>query len=216
MNEHGRKMPFAQAGERLRKIRNDLGLSQKSVARFIGMTQSNYSKIERGAFPPNKAHLYLLRDNFNINPDWILEGVPPVFLEQKFAEHFLVPILSRFPENPVEGWQNSFRPASANAFVLHPALCTRGKLVAAAMPDSSMSPVIKKGDIIIIDPLKQFESGIAVLADSSGILVRNIRTLANGRRLLWPANPDFAETELPPGDRRQLFVPFKIMSLKEI
>lgn len=37
-----------QVGERIRYMREDKGITQEEVARYLGMTKSNYAKYERG------------------------------------------------------------------------------------------------------------------------------------------------------------------------
>lgn len=44
-------------GEKIRKIREAKGLSQKEVAATVGMDQSQYSKIEKGKTDPTTATL---------------------------------------------------------------------------------------------------------------------------------------------------------------
>jgi len=215
MNTTHKNTSFAAAGKRLRKVRDDLGLSQKSVAKFIGTTQSNYSKIERGSFPPNKAHLILLRDNFKINPDWILYGATPVFLEEAFVEHFLIPIITTFPDTLEGKWYQSLRPAAPNDYVFHPALTKSRQLIAVRMPDNSMSPMFSEGDIIILDPALAFEKGAAALPQNGSFLVRNVRPLENGRLLLWPSNPDYDNREEDSEQCPALLVPIRVISLND-
>ncbi len=60
--------------ERLQIIRNYYKLNQTDFSAEIGMSQSNYSKIELGKVKPSKTVFYALMARFAINPDWVLTG----------------------------------------------------------------------------------------------------------------------------------------------
>ncbi|TCL54025.1 helix-turn-helix protein [Hydrogenispora ethanolica] len=72
--------------ERLLAIRNLYKLNQTDFGAEIGMSQSNYSKIELGKVKPSKTVLYALMARFAINPDWVLTGQGEMFLS---AEDYL-------------------------------------------------------------------------------------------------------------------------------
>ena len=59
-------------GEKIRAAREDLDLSQESVARQIPMSQSGYSKIERGVQEPNLTQLRRICQILNISADFLL------------------------------------------------------------------------------------------------------------------------------------------------
>lgn len=69
------------ANERLKKIRNDLGLSQTEFASKLGMKQGGYSDVERGRFNVSAAILLALQETFKVNPGWIRSGEGDVFTE---------------------------------------------------------------------------------------------------------------------------------------
>ena len=55
-------------GEKIKNAREDMDLSQADVAREIPMSQSGYSKIERGAQEPNLNQLRRICEILNIDP----------------------------------------------------------------------------------------------------------------------------------------------------
>ncbi len=59
-------------GQRIRKLRADG--QQENFARQLGITQSQLSKIERGALPPSVEVLIRLREISGKSIDWILTG----------------------------------------------------------------------------------------------------------------------------------------------
>ena len=63
-----------------KKIRNPLerrriqfGYSQQEISKLLGITQSQYSRIEKGASDPNK-HLKKLSEIFDCQPNEVFEG----------------------------------------------------------------------------------------------------------------------------------------------
>ncbi len=57
---------------RMREIREDLGLNQTEVAKKIGITQRNYSYIETGRTMLTEDILVKLADLYNTSTDYIL------------------------------------------------------------------------------------------------------------------------------------------------
>ena len=62
-------------GWRIRKAREDAGLSQGDLGKRIGASRSSVSQWERGkAYPSNDALFYFLL-NHDVSSDWILFGL---------------------------------------------------------------------------------------------------------------------------------------------
>ena len=59
-------------GEKIRNAREDLDLSQRDMAKFIPMNQSNYSKIERNIQEPNLEQLRRICQILNLDPRYLL------------------------------------------------------------------------------------------------------------------------------------------------
>ncbi len=59
-------------GEKIRAAREDLDLSQEEIARQIPMSQSGYSKIERGVQEPNLTQLRRICQILDISADFLL------------------------------------------------------------------------------------------------------------------------------------------------
>lgn len=60
-------------GEKIKNKREDLDLSQKTMAELIPMNQSNYSKIERNLQEPNLEQLKRICEILNLDPRFLLE-----------------------------------------------------------------------------------------------------------------------------------------------
>ena len=57
----------------LQRRRIQFGYSQQEISILLGITQSQYSRIEKGASDPNK-HLKKLSKIFNCKPNEVLQG----------------------------------------------------------------------------------------------------------------------------------------------
>ena len=57
----------------LERRRVQLGYSQQDISILLGITQSQYSRIEKGNSDPNK-HLKKLSEIFNCKPNEVLQG----------------------------------------------------------------------------------------------------------------------------------------------
>lgn len=57
---------------RIKELRQDRDFSQATIAKVIGTTQQQYSKIELGRADINSEKLLLLADFYNVSVDYIL------------------------------------------------------------------------------------------------------------------------------------------------
>jgi len=64
---------------RIKLIRQTLGISQNDFSDGIFLTQSSYSKIERGAVEPNKRTLEIISTTYHISKDWLISGEGEMF-----------------------------------------------------------------------------------------------------------------------------------------
>jgi transcriptional regulator with XRE-family HTH domain len=70
---------IATIGERLRKVRRRLGMTQKEFAEALGVHPMTLSKYESGKWKPSEKFLRLLEAKFGINYDWLLYGRGTMF-----------------------------------------------------------------------------------------------------------------------------------------
>ena len=61
-------------GERLKSLRKTLGLSQKEMAKVLGLSLVAYQYYEGGQRKPNLEKLHLLAQKFGVNLHWLLTG----------------------------------------------------------------------------------------------------------------------------------------------
>jgi len=64
---------------RIKSVRKTLGISQNDFSTSIFLTQSFYSKIERGAVEPNEWAVEIICSKYNIDKDWLITGEGEMF-----------------------------------------------------------------------------------------------------------------------------------------
>ena len=64
-------------GDRVRKVRTHLGLSQETVGDLADMHWTNIGKIERGQANPSFSTLIRLAGVLNVDPAVLVEGITP-------------------------------------------------------------------------------------------------------------------------------------------
>ena len=67
-------------GERLKLVRERLGMTQKEFAEFLGVGIASVQRYEREERIPSGEFLKLLLDKFNININWLLTGEGSMFV----------------------------------------------------------------------------------------------------------------------------------------
>jgi len=82
-------------GQRLKKLREELNLSQGKMANLLGVSQSALSKWESGKREIPIGVLIKLKQKFNVNLNWLLSGQGDMFLPPQEIP-LLVPELVEF------------------------------------------------------------------------------------------------------------------------
>lgn len=63
---------------RFKQIRKENGLSQKEVAKLLGISDVSISKIESGLNNPSNQTVKMFCDRFHIREEWLRNGVEPM------------------------------------------------------------------------------------------------------------------------------------------
>jgi transcriptional regulator with XRE-family HTH domain len=61
-----------EVGKRLKECRADMRLSQRDVARLLGVAQPVYQRFEKGVFECGYEYLSRLCDIFDVSADYLL------------------------------------------------------------------------------------------------------------------------------------------------
>lgn len=65
--------------ERIKLLRNTLGLSQEAFGEKIGVTKASVSRLEKGERNPSEQTVKSICREFNVNYAWLLEGKGEMF-----------------------------------------------------------------------------------------------------------------------------------------
>ena len=74
-----------ELGRRLREIREDTNISQRELARRLGISNSFLSDMETGKLGPGFFFLFLISKYFDVNPNYLLHGIEPKFINVEEA-----------------------------------------------------------------------------------------------------------------------------------
>ena len=66
--------------ERLRKLRNALGLTQEQFAKELGISFATVNRYEKGKRSPDAEFFQVLVDRYKVNLNWLFTGEGPMFL----------------------------------------------------------------------------------------------------------------------------------------
>ena len=69
--------------DRIRQLRKELGLNQTEFGERIGVKQTTIAGYETGAKNPMESVVLSICREFNVNEDWLRNGVGEMFLEVK-------------------------------------------------------------------------------------------------------------------------------------
>ena len=71
-----------EIGQRIRELREYLGISQKEFAKALGLHPLSISRYELGKSKPAPSVLKLIEDKFGVNPEWLKNGKGKPFKEK--------------------------------------------------------------------------------------------------------------------------------------
>lgn len=91
-------------GERIKKVRKELNLTQQAFANQIGTTQNNIASYEIGRREPSAAALNNICKTFNLSESWLRTGEGEMFIQvirnQEIAD---------FVERVLQGEEDNFK-----------------------------------------------------------------------------------------------------------
>jgi transcriptional regulator with XRE-family HTH domain len=67
--------------DRIVKVRDSLGLTQKDFSKNIYVSQTYYSNVERGTRPVNDRIVALICSQYGVRKEYLCNGIEPIFCE---------------------------------------------------------------------------------------------------------------------------------------
>ena len=188
----------AETGERIKKSRLALGLTQKEFAASLGIVQGFLSGIETGRKRPSDTLLIALAHTFGINPQWLKDGSGESFKNLTAADQpsaRRAPLLDVIPDDFPEETGAVRQYVSVPEF---PEGC-----YAIICYGDFMAPTIRDGDLVIFRPdSEQKKSGDIILVNNrwGEPILRRYR-LKEDEVYLAPDNPAYAPFRPDDGTR---------------
>ena len=84
-----------QIGDRIFFLRKQLNLSQRAFGEKIGIKKASMSSIEKNKSNPSTQTIKLICIEFNVNYDWLVDGVGDIFIENNDSIHERIKFLRK-------------------------------------------------------------------------------------------------------------------------
>ena len=100
---------MTEINNKLKELRKKLNLTQQEFADRINTSRSNIAGYEAGSRVPSTAVMYLICREFNVNKNWLRNGVGDIFIETQ--EDYLNGLSQRYhlddlTKSVLEGYLN--------------------------------------------------------------------------------------------------------------
>jgi repressor LexA len=200
------KLPMS-VGERIKQLRELLGLTQTEFASRIGLTYKMLGLYERGKYEPSEKVLKLISSTFGISYEWLKEGKGEMWekrektlleeLEAKTREVLeklvRIPVVGRagagFPESPADMEVVGWVLVSKETF-------QKGGKFSVQVRGDSMEPTLHDGDFVVFKTYlgdgSDIPSGkVVVVRNHYGELIVKRLTRVNGSIVLTSDNPKY-------------------------
>jgi repressor LexA len=195
------------AGERIKRLRQSLGLTQKEFASRIGMTYEMLGLYERGRYAPPEKVLKLISSTFGVSYEWLKTGQGEMWekrekalleeLEAKTREVLerlvRIPVVGRagagFPESPADMDVIGWVLVSKETF-------QKGGKFSVQVCGDSMEPTLHDGDFVAFKTYvgdgSDIPSGkVVVVRNHCGELIVKRLTRVGGSIVLTSDNPKY-------------------------
>lgn len=186
-------------GERIKKLRKSLNLTQKDFAKRAGISSaSQICDFEKGLRSPSSKTIIRIAKAFNINPNWLLTGetdkkLIPTFIlentqEQKAKKLMPIPVINEVPAGyPAYPDIDDY----VRTYIYLPNVPK--KSFGLFVNGESMEPEIFDGDIVILNPtIERIKKGdLGVFRVNMEVSLKRYLPTEKGI-FLQPANQKFA------------------------
>ena len=200
--------------QRFYMIFKSLHMTQAEFGKRLGKSQKTISAILNNKQAVTGDMIQLLRYKFNVNPDYLLYGRSPMFIEKMGLDR-KIPIIADIPAGPVDHWYDAYSAGAGEDYISAPDL--KGtNLFAIRVKGNSMEPTLYEGDILVIAPHNTFTYGIGVVRHREGFTIKKVIDHGDGRYTLRPHNPEYPEENITADNETHVYIPIKVISLRDL
>ena len=198
--------------QRLKQLRKEMGLSQKSLSEHLGVTQQAVGKWETGRSSPDPATLARLAELLETSADYLL-GI---------SEQPAEPAAPSLPygESPIPVIGTVRAGYGSLAFeedygVEYSCVKTLESYFYLGVKGDSMEPRIQAGDLALVHrqpTLENGDLGVMVFGEGEGTLKKYIQR--GNAVILQPFNPAYEEKVIRGEELNQLFIAGKVVETR--
>lgn len=208
-------------GERFKKLREEIGLSQEEFGEKLGVTRQAIYQIEKGLRTPSIKFIKKASDTFNVSISYFLDDES--FVISSSEKLYLLSIIKSLSEKerekvlnflyklkgipvkkiPVLGYVRAGEPLQINSeneplkYIELPYDEVKNAQYSLIVKGDSMKDKgIFDGDYLLLNENLQFENGDLVVAIINGMATFKILRIENEKIYLKPANNHYNEIEL--------------------
>lgn len=186
------------AGERVKKLRKEHGLTQAELAKRVGVKAPSVTQWETGKTSLSGESLLKVAKILGVSPDYILHG-------GKLTRSNITTGPEIKGKFPLISWVaagtwheiTEVHPSEASLFPC-PVNCSERTFV-LRVQGISMEPLFRDGDLIFIDPEAEWRHGsyvVARLDDQNEATFKQL-IIEGGQKYLKPLNKDWPEKIIP-------------------
>lgn len=205
---------FSPIKQRFYMIFKSTGLTQAEFGKSLGKSQKLISAILNNRSNISGDMIQLLFYKFKVNPNYLLKGEKPMFIE-KMDINRRIPIIADIPAGDWRHWFDSYAAGAGDDYIAVPNL-KGNNLFAIRVVGDSMEPLLFKGDILILDPQKQYRNGLAVVRHDWGYKIRNVYRRGKNTYYLCPQNSKHESKEIVANNETKVYIPVKVISMKDL
>lgn len=173
---------------RLKTLRQDRKLTQKTVADFLGVDRTTYSKYETGASEPTFDTIRRLADYFGVSVEFLMGNNSTLATTQSKTHVVKIPVLGEVRAGyPMEAVENIIDYEEIDE-----AMARRGEYFALRIRGDSMEPRFVEGDIVIVRKQETADTGdiVVALVNGDSATIKKLKRYDHGISLI-PANPAY-------------------------
>ncbi|MDH3544296.1 MAG: helix-turn-helix domain-containing protein [Desulfuromonadales bacterium] len=172
------KYALDSIGARVRKIRQETGLTQKAFGQEVGVSLPTVNRIEQNQRSPHAELLVEISRKFSVDLNWLLTGADMTKRNEKLGQQ--IPLFSKLSETLID---NPSEDVAALLFIPD----VPATAVSCKSKDDACSPRVSSGDTVIFQPGDCAAGDLVVICDEWGNgLVRNMQM--QGEKVVYVAD----------------------------